>query len=643
MPGPHYFAWTDPDTPWSTDLLREDEQIVSVELDQSEGQFAGLKLTVKNPGIGLLAPGRQVWGWYSWDAGGGDWIPILFGRLVAIPGNLHGETIVLEFIAKPTDFAEQKAALAASMRVLPYWDPVWISDVDAATSDDTVLETRAQLWHTDRVTLEVSASDIIAGEAGLIEITESEHLYADTSVELGSAPKVAVDIIGTVQFSQKGNGTIDLTRRLGNEYGIIVTPTGDGLMSSWPKPGTAISGGWSWNLATFAISATKRGTAQGELTPGSWFFPSAGHEFGSAGWKSAAFVRLPWVDPPSEKPVVPQVEIKIVDAGQEGQAGITLLSPKYVDVPITEVKINAILDWKADRKRTERVRCTLTADVQAVMTDPAGSDRDRIELTAPVSVDQPIDFDGAVPMGDTRRQSYLQQPRGQQSFEYLLLLGVSKLLAGARCVLITFKTSWAIGLGITCQHSVRLLDRRLPAGVAIGKVTAYALRASDGEETATITIGCTVGHGNTVEGMEGQNTYSHDYDVPGTYERRAGRQVELIPGTVTYEPLDSFTIEDDGINLLDFHDDQAVIAAYVIPAHMPSSSASFLAAQGLGPNAINGFNRPTVNPIDTIANNPTKIHIELKPVAGMEFVTVLEPTLSVLMIPKTIDLEAPSA
>lgn len=642
MPGPHYFAWTDPDTPWSTDLLREDEQIVGVELDQSEGQFAGLKLTVKNPGIGLLAPGRQVWGWYSWDAGGGDWIPMLFGRLVAIPSNLHGETIVLEFIAKPTDFAEQKAALAASMRVLPFWDPVWISDVDAATSDDTVLETRAQLWHTDRVTLEVSASGIIAGEAGLIEITESEHLYADTSVELGSAPKVAVDIIGTVQFTQKGNGTIDLTRRLGNEYGIIVTPTGDGLMSSWPKPGAAISGGWSWNLATYAISATKRGTGQPDATPGSWFFPHPTSQ-NLGGWKEPGFIRLPWIDPPNPNPAAPGVEVKIVEEGQEGQAGITILSPKYVDVPITEVKINAVLDWKADRKRTETVRCTLTADVQAVMTDPAGSDREKIELTAPVSVDQPIDFDGAIPMGDTRRPSYLQQPRGQQSFEYLLLLGVSKLLAGARCVLISFKTSWAIGLGITCEHSVRLLDRRLPAGVAVGKVTAYALRASGGEESATITIGCTVGHGNTVEAIEGSNTYSVDYDVPGTYERRAGGTVELIPGQITYEPLDSFTIEDDGINLLDFHDDQAVIDAHVIRAAMPTTSIEFLASQGLGNLDLSGFNKPTVNPVDIIANNPTKIHIELKPVAGMEFVTVFEPALSALMVPKTIDLEAPSA
>lgn len=642
MPGPHYFAWTDPGTPWSTDLLREDEQIRSVELDQSEGQFAGLKLTVKNPGIGLLAPGRQVWGWYSWDAGGGDWIPILFGRLVAIPSNLHGETIVLEFIAKPTDFAEQKAALAETMRALPFWDPVWISNVDASTSDDTVLEARAQLWHTDRVTHEVTASDIVAGGAGLIEITESEHVYAETTVELGSAPLVAVDIIGTVQFTQTGSGTIDLTRRLANSYGIIITPTGDGLMSSWPKPGATISGGWSWNAATFAISATARNTGTLETTPGSWFFPSPTAFFGG-GWKEPGFVRLPWIDPPNPNPAPQQVEIKFIEEGQEGQAGVTILSPKYVDVPITEVKINAILDWKANRKRTETVRCTLTADVQAVMTDPGGSDRDKIELTAPVAVDQPIDFDGAVPMGDTRRKSYFQQPRGQKSWEYLLLLGRAKLLAGARCVSISFKTSWILGLGITCEHSVRLLDRRLPGGVAIGKVTAYKLVASGGEESAVITIGCTVGHGNTVEAIEGSNTYSHDYDVPGTYERRTGGTVELLPGEITYEPLDSFTVEDDGINFLDFHDDQAVIDARVIPAVVPSGTIGFGEGGLNSTRNFDGFNKPTVNPIDTIANNPTKIHIELKPVAGMEFVTVFDPEVSALMIPKTIDLEAPSA
>src|SRR5215467_5119920 len=72
-----------------------DEDIVSFRLEQNEGDCATLELEVRNPKIGLLAPGRKVWLWFSYDSGTGGVVPLFFGRLVGIPTNLLHEVVTL--------------------------------------------------------------------------------------------------------------------------------------------------------------------------------------------------------------------------------------------------------------------------------------------------------------------------------------------------------------------------------------------------------------------------------------------------------------------------------------------------------------------------------------------------------------------
>ena len=158
-----------PNAPFDPALhARFDEDVLTVEITQSEGDFATLTVGLKNPGVGLLAAGRNLWCWLSWDQawtpeGGAepDLVPLFNGRLVGIPRLAAGELVELQFLARPDDYNAQKAALAASLQVLPYWDPVWLA---ANISADTVLETYSALWHIDRTTLALSISDIIQGE-----------------------------------------------------------------------------------------------------------------------------------------------------------------------------------------------------------------------------------------------------------------------------------------------------------------------------------------------------------------------------------------------------------------------------------------------------------------------------------------------
>ena len=106
--------------------MRWDEEVFSFTLSQEEGDPASLTAVIRRPhnmagdAIGMLGPGRKIWAWFALDCG-----PALFkfrGRLVGIPTSIFEELVTLEFVAKPTDLVAQKEALAASLRVLPFYD-----------------------------------------------------------------------------------------------------------------------------------------------------------------------------------------------------------------------------------------------------------------------------------------------------------------------------------------------------------------------------------------------------------------------------------------------------------------------------------------------------------------------------------------
>src|SRR5882672_12560400 len=82
--------------------IRNDEEVLSVDIDHSEGNCATLSIELRNPQVGLLAPGRDAWCWLSWQAdAAAAVVPLFHGRLVSVPADLQGEKITLHFIARP--------------------------------------------------------------------------------------------------------------------------------------------------------------------------------------------------------------------------------------------------------------------------------------------------------------------------------------------------------------------------------------------------------------------------------------------------------------------------------------------------------------------------------------------------------------
>lgn len=582
--------------------LRFDEEVLSVDIEQSEGDCATLKIEIVNPRVGFLAPGRKIWAWLAWD-NGTDVVPLFNGRLVAVPTDLQGETVTLEFDAKPDDFAAQQDTLAATLRVAPFSDPIW----QASKQDDPniVLEGYSARWHVDPVTLVVTVSDIITGEDGTVVIGEDAHFAEETHLSPGQPPLTEISVSGTIVHTQQGDGVVDLTQSIcqifrdaGSPYtlNLICSLTGGGLFSAWPKASQNIGDGWSMTSAT-------DDTAPSSIVVADWVRPVAytktyqGQPARLLGSNSLAFLMFsPWS------------ELKIT-------------------FPLGVYAIKFGVAYDCARRRTETVSFTLRADVQSVLSVPAGADLETLSLSSEY-VDQPVDPDGAVPIGDLRRNSFFKTDRGAQAFECLLMMARAKLLARAR-VPLSFGCPWATAVPLTLRKNVQLNNRYLPDGTATGKVAYRRLKSDQSGQVATVKLNCAIGHGGSVTAQTGTPTYVEDGYVDAGYQAVAYGETLSGSGDIAYESFDDFQVADDGLDLFNMVPDTIIDSLTVDGTLEQQVTAIDAALLTIG----------MADPVGALKQTPTVITLDLKPLSG-EFHTDFQPAVSILAVPKGIDLEA---
>lgn len=585
----YFFAFIDAaDTVFGPEHEVEDLLVVAYKLGHQEGEFATLDLTVKNPRIGLLASGRKQWLLMSWldndnpTAGA----QLLFrGRLIGIPTDLLGNQVTLQFDAKPPGYEATKQALAETLKEAPFWDAMFLRP-EARNDPDAVIEAMSVRYHIDRVDHAVSVSHILSGEDGVIDFAGS-FVRDSLGISIGQPPLRRVSMEASVTYDQVAVGTLDISPVVlrafrdagsGTSY-AIKSLTGDGIMLDWPEEDDRIGGGWAFG----DCSITR-----------------------------------------SDGTVVPEDFHQII------------MTNGTASFPVWSMNPSLIVAYDVSRPKEEVLTFTLEADCQALLSD-AGDD-EILAIKVSGRADEPVDPadtdnpGGAMPIDDLRRRAFFPTERGLQSVGYLLALASGNILERSRAIDISFTVPFRDGVDLSCRKSARIADPRIPGGEAAGKVTGYELAGIARSHTATVTIGCTVGKGNTVTTVPGDPVYVDDGYVDDGYQVRAGQTIMPLAGEVTFEDFSDVQPVDDGVN---FFDMRAVdmVESMVVYNPLPTQTAVVDAFKPDIQAAVNALNQVFTR----FDGNMKKLTIGRD---DPPFLTNYPITVSRMMVPKTIDLEA---
>jgi len=393
MAGPFYFAWVaSSETTFGPEHWREDEDVFSFEIEHAEGEAATLSVQIKNPLVGLLAPGRKTWLWFSWDDG--EHVHALFfGRLISVPDDLFGEVVTLKFIAMPLDYIERKRSLAPALQVRPFWDPVFL-DSARRLDPDALLEGYSALWHVDRIDHSVTISDIIAGEDGLADFEEEDAFYDSVKLHIDAPPLKSILVDASVSWEQQATGTLDLGHKWFRTY------SGDGLVSGWPKPYSSLGAGWSVANSTIAdiydVANTQTVTFSGD-----WRNEATSHNFGDTMSLQTSRTQPIFKGPFWSALLTFSSKASHISTNPDQKDEPTAsVQSTTVFVPEWLIAGSLVLRYEAKRARTENVRFTLGADVQPVFTDPGGTAADFAQDSELLQIEGTVGIEG--PYGTSR-------------------------------------------------------------------------------------------------------------------------------------------------------------------------------------------------------------------------------------------------
>jgi len=602
--GPFLFAWVDPtETTFGPEHYRVDESVFSFDLEHSEGEFSTLRLGVRNPKIGLLAPGRKFWSWFAYNDGT-TITPLFFGRLVGVPSELQAEVISLDFVARPSDYIEQKEALAASLRVPPYWNPAFI-EPDRREDLDAVLEARSQLYHIDRLTHDVSVSDVLTGEDGLIDFTQDKVFYDGVQINLSGIPLRAVEVEAELPWTQSAIAGLDLRDYLQSKWPndietkLITSFSGEGLVGDWPKDESNIGGGWE----------VKTGLAEpqhGKVIPDEYDAFELIHR-----------VVVPKGTPPGSI-LIPTFQVR----------GALSAFYETIVVPLWHIKPTLVVGYDVSREYMERVKFIMRASMQPIITLAADDERAKITIN---SVDLSELIDGQAPIVDARRRSFLTTDNGKLAIDYLMMLARANLIHRARAVQVKFETQFENVLTLSCRKSGLIHDPRLPGGQATGKVVNYgaSLDGATGVLVGRVTLGVAVGYGDAIATAPGAPTYVED-GYTEDYQERSGTIISVGPGDVGYT-IPEANPNDDGVDFIRGFTPHTAIKEFDVTNSPSVQREAVELTREAKDEALTK---------QAISDHPTRVRIEFVPLTGGPFETLYTIQPTTLVIPQGIDLEA---
>jgi hypothetical protein len=527
---------------------QKDERVYLAEFMHNEGEFATLRLLVKNPKVGLLNPGRKQWVWFSYSLNGAPAVPLFLGRLEGLPSDLHAETISLVYKAAPADFEEQKLILAETLKVYPFYDPIWFNP-EQRSNPENVLQARSARWHIDPVTHDISISDFVVGEDGTVNIDVDEQYYPSLRFGYSGVPLTHFVVEATVDWSQTARGAIDLKRQLqlafkaaGSKDGLITSFTGQGLEATWPMTGDRIGGGWAFGLS---YAGEPKGAStkppEDEQQPESRYTRQRYQEGNQYGIYLV----------PNQSENEDGIVVDIINAPEENPSQLEVFfslwkfNPPYFDVA-----------YDVTRARKEIMRFSVVADIQPIIV---GADKSEQFAISSSNVAEDIDGSG-LPLTSHFARRYFDTDRGKHSLEWLIALARARILYTARAVRISCDVPFSKFLEMSCRKNALIIDDRMPGGQAGGKIIGYGFSISRGELRCSVDVAGTIGKGNELpDPSSGIPVYVQEDYVDG-YQRYTGLEIVAIDDAITYPDYEG-VIDDDGVNFNDMRPETIIDGA----------------------------------------------------------------------------------
>lgn len=588
----YYTAWADDtETTFGVEHHITDLDVFAFELVQGEGEFAELRLDILNPRIGLLHASRKQWIWFAHYDDVSTTTALFFGRLLAIPQDLHKEVVRLTFLARPGDYDTLKRALADTLKVLPYYDIMFFAE-DSRADPDTALEARHEMWHIDRTSHAVTTSNITTGEDGTLSLGTG-IFYDSLSVSHNTIPLSTVRVTADVNWNQAARKSVNIT----SKFGSIPTLTGFGLFKDWPKPGVQI--GQHWEIAST--------------------------------WNGAAPLRwetdqVDSIDGPEKIYLGQVMEV------WGSPAALYLSTARLIILSGWTMRPTMTVRFDVQRDYGEKLTFDLSADTQPMAADLG--DDDILDISFAGDADVEADDDGSggliAPIRDLASRRYFPSPRGSDSIKFLILAARAKLLFRARAVHATFETPIENGFNLSLRHDCSIDDDRLPGGSLTGKVISYvmSLNGDTGESLCSITVACTVGNAGTVSTSNGVESYVDTGYVEASYQWMNGETLSVLADEVHYTNLDDWEPDDDGIDLTRVTADQAVTSLIVNNPGQVQGAALRAGKKG----------RTGLSVREYLKQNYTQICLKLHEFDQGPFDSEINLTVSELKVPKTINL-----
>lgn len=648
MSGPFFLKWIATPVAFNVGTHGvDDENVFGFTMSHNEGEYPSLSIQIENPRVGLLS--RPVWAWLSWDKAWvygeshtPDIVPLFLGRLIGVPNSLNKAIITLDFISRPLDHAAQREALAETLRVLPYYDPLWVK-ADRWTDPDAVLEGYSKLWHFDRITGVVSVSDILVGEDGVEEYQASEIPNESVNFTLSQAPFRMVSVEGTAGWEQQFSGSVPITK------GSLKTYTGGSLVDDWPENEKSLGSGY---IARNSFCKDVWGTA--DVKTGSYDIQVTNqnekHSPGDTVSASASGTLPLNLLPATYSGPIESIPYSIWPLTLQTDAGIGKASVNRTFAYIQKwfVAYQLEIGYEAKRGRTETANFVMQAHIQPVLSDEGEVEIHEIKVSSN-NVDEPLPNE-VLPIGDLARASFFETERGQQSLQYLMCLARSALIMASRCVEISATIPFERAIDLSCRKMAIINDPGLPGGQALGKVKEYSFTADGdtGEMIGKVVIASSIGYGDALEEEVGEPTYVAEGYVNVGYQQYAGQVVVIGTGDIAYE-VPEFAGADDGLRYPLKKKD--IVISETWHGSLAAQQAYIDTGALVGPIIAPGYSwgigdedrRTSQERLEEATEHlqtvlPTWYELKLKNING-KFTNAYNVTVYDLELPKQIDLE----